>query len=184
MKITKRDIEILNFLKEVCVADTSTLSILFFNGSIRRCNQRLKILKDNKKVKCFRESVLSKNIYYIGRKPANWKHKIIFSQLLAELKLKEIEVLKYRSSFKIGSLIADGLIVINDSGEVKIYFVEGERTKKLDINKYELLYYSREWENILPVMPGILCITDKNINTDHKVLNIKSCKWDLSNLKI
>lgn len=43
-------------------------------------------------------------------------------------------MLKYRSSFKIGPLIADGLIVINNSGEVKIFFVEGERTEKFDIN--------------------------------------------------
>ena len=74
----------------------------------------------------------------------------------------------------------------------KLFVVEGIQDvytlkaliKKLDINKYELRYYSREWQNIFPVMPGILCITDKNVNTDHKVLNIKSCKWDLSNLKI
>ncbi|WP_297136392.1 hypothetical protein [Terrisporobacter sp.] len=73
MKMMDRDIEIVKFLKEVGVADTRTISTLFFNGGIRRCNQRLNTLKDNKKLKVFRENILSQNIYYIGRKPSNWK---------------------------------------------------------------------------------------------------------------
>lgn len=181
MKITERDIKILEFLKEVNVADTKTLSILFFNGSIRRCNQRLKILKDHKKVKCFRENILSSNIYYMGRKPVNWKHKIVFSQLLGVLQLNEITILKYRCPFKVSSVISDGFICINVDGINKIYLVEVERTKHLDINKYIELYYSREWRKIFPIMPSILVITDKKVS-DNKILDIKVCKLNLENL--
>lgn len=181
MKITERDMKILEFLKEVNVADTETLSILFFNGSIRRCNQRLKILKDHKKIKCFRDNILSPNIYYIGRKPINWKHKIVFSQLLGEMQLNNIKILKYRTPFICGSVIADGFIPISIDGVNKIYFVEVERTKKLDVDKYTDLYYSRKWKELFPVMPSILAISNKKV-PQVKVLDIKVCKLDLQDL--
>ena len=182
--ITDRDKEIKEFLKEVSVADTRTISSLFFNGTgIRNCQKRLKQLVDAKYIKCYRENVISQNVYFI-RKPKNIPHKIKFSQLLAEIKQQNIELLKYKCPFSIGDVIADGLIVIKDRGKVKVYFVEAERTKKLDVSKYENLYYSRAWKEVFPVMPRILCITDKKINTEHKTLNIRTCKWDLSNLKI
>ena len=183
MKITERDIKILEFLKEVNVADTKTLSILFFNGSIRRCNQRMKILKDNKKVKYFRENILSPNIYYIGRKPANWKHKIVFSQLLGMLQLNNIKILKYRTPFICGSVIADGFIAININGVNKIYFVEVERTKKLDIDKYLDLYYSRKWKDFFPVIPSILCISDKKISKSN-ILDIININLNLDNINL
>lgn len=181
--ITDRDKEIKEFLKEVSVADTRTISILFFNGTgIRNCQKRLKQLVDAKYIKSYRENVISQNIYFI-RKPKNIPHKIKFSQLLAEIKMQNIELLKYRCPFKIGDVIADGLIVIKDRGKVKIYFVEAERTKKLDINKYLDLYYSRAYKEKFPVMPRILVISDKKCPTND-VLNIRNCKWDLSDLKI
>ena len=184
MKTTERDVKILEFLKEVNVADTKTLSIIFFNSSLRRCNQRLKILKDHKKIKCFRDNILSPNIYYIGRKPTNWKHKIAFSQLLGVLLLNNINILKYRTPFICERVIADGFIAISIDGVNKIYFVEVERTKKLDTDKYIDLYYSRKWKYFFPIMPSILCITDRKINTNHNVLDIKTCKIDLSNLRL
>lgn len=182
--ITGRDEKIKSFISEVGVCDTKTLHILFFqNTTMRNCQKRLKQLVDAKYIKSYRENVISQNVYFI-RKPKNIPHKIKFSQLLAEIKQQNIELLKYKCPFKIDDVIADGLIVIKDRGKVKIYFVEAERTKKLDISKYENLYYSRAWKEAFPVMPRILCITDKKINADHKVLNIRVCKWDLSDLKI
>lgn len=183
--LTERDKQIKEFLEEVTLADTKTLSILFFpNTTLRNCQKRLKQLVEDKYIKCYRENVLSQNIYYSKYKPKNIIHKIIFSQLLAQLKLNNIEVLKYRTPFLIGDVIADGLIVIKVNNEVKIYFVEAERTKKLNVDKYLDLYYSRKWKESFPVMPSILCITDKKFNTDHKILNIKKCNWNLENLKL
>lgn len=182
--ITDRDEKIKEFLKEVGVADTRTLSTLFFpNTTVRNAQKRLKQLVGAKYIKCHRQNVISQNVYFT-KKPSNVPHKIKFSQLLAEIEQQNIELLKYKCPYKIGDVIADGLIVIRDRGKVKVYFVEAERTKKLDISKYENLYYSRAWKDVFPVMPRILCITDKRINTEHKTLDIRVCRWDLSNLKI
>lgn len=183
MIITERDEKIREFLKEVSVADTKTISILFFNGSLRACQNRLKKLVDIKYIKCFRESIPGQNIFYIGRKPKSWKHKIVFSQLLSELKLKDIEILKYRTPLKVGPVIADGFIAINENGINKIYLIEVERTKNFNVNKYIDLYYNRKWKDLFPIFPSILVITDKKIEVNDK-LNITTCKLDLSNLKI
>ena len=182
--ITDRDMRIKEFLQEVGVADSKTLHALFFpNTTMRNAQKRLKQLVDTKYIKCYRKDVISQNVYFV-KKPGNIPHKIKFSQLLAEIENKNIELLKYKCPYKIGDIIADGLIVIRDNGKVKVYFVEAERTKKLDVSKYENLYYSRAWKEVFPVMPRILCITDKRIDTEHKTLDIRVCKWDLSNLKI
>ena len=182
--ITERDERIKAFLEEVGVADSKTLHALFFpNTTMRNAQKRLKQLVDTKYIKCYRKDVISQNVYFIKR-PINIAHKIKFSQLLAEIENKNIELLKYKCPYKIGDIIADGLIVIRDNGKVKVYFVEAERTKKLNVSKYEYLYYSRAWKEVFPVMPRIVCITDKRIDTEHKTLDIRVCKWDLSNLKI
>lgn len=183
MIITDRDIKIKEFLQEVSVADTKTMSALFFNGSLRRCQQRLKILTDNNYIRYFREGIPSQNIFYTGRKPKNWKHKIIFSELLAELKLQNIEVIKYKCPLKINSVISDGFMAIKRDDSVELYFIEVEITKNFDLDKYLDLYYFKKYKEKFPVMPNILVITNKQVKKDD-VLNIKNCKLDLSNLKI
>lgn len=176
MKIMQRDIEIINFLKEVGVADTNTIAILFFNGGVRRCSQRLQILVKNKLIKYYQKDAISPYIYYVKTKPKNIPHKIQFSKLLAQLKLQQVEVLKYRCPFKIGDMIADGLIVIRKLDIVKIYFVEVELTKKLNTQKYIDLYYKRAWSEIFPVFPSILLISNKKHSLNIKELEIEQIK--------
>lgn len=181
--ITERDERIKQFLIEVGVADTKTLSILFFpNTTMRNCQKRLKQLTDNGYIKAYRENMLSQNVYFV-KKPKNIPHKIKFSQLLAELKIQNIEVLKYKCPFTIGPVIADGLIVIKKEEGIKIYFVEAERTKTLNVKKYLDLYYSRAYKEKFPVMPSILVVTDKNVPKANE-LHIVKCNWKLDDLKI
>lgn len=182
IKLTERDNEIINFLSSVKVAYTSTINILFFN-SLRACQNRLKKLVDNKYIKCFRPDIFSQNIYYVGARCNNWKHKIIFSNLLRKLKEMNIEVIKYVTPMKISNVIADGFIAIKNDGGNKIYLVEVEITKYFNVKKYENLYYSREYKVKFPVMPSILVITDKNIDISSK-LNIKKNRLDLKDLEL
>lgn len=183
LRITERDNQIKEFLKKVIVADTNTISILFFNGSKRATQQRLKLLCDYRHLKCFRENILSQNIYYLNKKPSSYRHKIVFSNLIGKLKEQGVEVIKYVTPLKIGNVIADGFICINVHGENKIYFVEVELTKFFNLDKYLDMYYSRSYKDKFPVMPSILVITDKKVNKDDK-LDIVVSKLDLSDLKL
>ena len=183
IKLTERDIQIKEFLKKVVVADTETIHQIFFkNASLRTCQARLKLLVDHKVIRVFREDIFSQNIYCL-KKPASYKHKIVFSKLLGKLHKENIEVLKYVTPLKVGSIIADGFIAIKVNGETRLYFVEVELTKYFNTKKYIDLYYSRTYKEKFPIMPNILVISDKRVNTD-KALNITKCKLDLSDLNI
>lgn len=187
IRLTDRDKKIKSFLEEVTIASTSTISEIFFNGSLRSCQYRLRQLVDYKIIKSFRPSIIEENLFYIKNKPRNYKHKLIFSDLLRELHRLNIEVLKYRCPYVIesnaGTVIADGLIVIR-TDQVKIFFVEGELSKKLNVSKYESLYYSRrEWKEIFPVYPSILCISNRPVVTDHNVLDIRKVNLNFDKLE-
>lgn len=182
--ITERDSKILLFLNEVQVADTKTIHTLFFpNTSIRNCTKRLKQLVDIKFIKVYRQDMLSQNVYYSKSRPKNLSHKLLFSQLLGELKRQNVEVIKYKCPYKISDVIADGIIIIRVNGEVKIYFCEGEISKRLSTKKYEDLYFQRAWKEKFPLFPSILLISDKGY-TESNVLDIVTCKLDFSNLKL
>ena len=173
VKLTDRDINLIEFLKGNKVADTQTLSHIFFNGSLRSCQHRLKKLVDNGDLKVFRENILSQNIYYVKKKPSSWKHALKVTQFIAELHKLGIEILKIKTPFKCGNLIADSLIICRVNGDVKILWLEVELTKFFNLTKYEDLYYSRKWKEVLPTFGAIVTVSDKNVKTNDKFNIIK-----------
>ena len=136
VKLQDRDVQIIDFLKNNKVADTMTLSHIFFNGSLRSCQHRLKKLCDNGDLKVFRENILSQNIYYVKKKPSSYKHALKVTQFIAELHKLGIEILKIKTPYAIGNMIADSLIVCRVNGDVKILWLEIELTKFFDLSKY------------------------------------------------
>ena len=184
MRLTQRDIEIIDFLKRVVVADTQTLLKIFFpNESLRTSQARLKLLVDKKHIKCFRENILEQNIYFISRKPTSYKHKIVFSRLIGEMHAQDIEIIKYKTPLKLLNIIADGFIIYRKDDQERMLFVEVERTKFFDLKKYEELYYSRLWKQNFLEFPSILVITDKKVKVNNK-FDIKVSKLNLSDLKL
>lgn len=188
VRITDRDKEIKEFLREVIVADTETIHNIFFkDASDRVCQARLRALENNNFIKSFRPDILSQKIWYISKKPSSYIHKIAFSQLIGKLHEQNVKVLKYRTPFKLGdgkgSVIADGFIAINKEGINKIYLVEVDRCKKFDIDKYLDCIDRKLYKEKFPIMPSILSITDKQVKKDKK-LDIKTCKLDFSDLDL
>ena len=173
VKLTDRDLKIIDFLKNNKVADTTTLSNIFFDGSLRSCQHRLKKLVDNGDLKAFRENILSPNIYYTKKKPTSYKHAIKVTQFIAELHKLGIEILKIKTPYAIGNMIADSLIVCRVNGDVKILWLEVELTKFFNLNKYEDLYYSRKWKEVLPNFGSIVVVSDKKVKTNNKFDIIK-----------
>ena len=173
VKLQDRDVKIIEFLKNNKCADTTTLSNIFFNGSLRSCQHRLKKLCDNGDLKVFRENILSQNIYYTKKKPSSWKHALKVTQFIAELHKLGIEVLKIKTPYAIGNMIADSLIVVRINGEVKILWLEVELTKFFDLSKYENMYYSRKWKEVLPSFGSIVVVSDKKVKTNDKFNIIK-----------
>ena len=182
VKLTDRDINLIEFLKENKVADTQTLSHIFFNSSLRSCQHRLKKLCDNGDLKAFRENILSPNIFYVKKKPSSYKHALKVTQFIAELHKLGIEILKIKTPFKCGNMIADSLIICRINGDVKILWTEIELTKFFNLSKFEDLYYSRKWKEVLPKFGDIVVVTDKKVKTNN-TLNIIKIKTDFSNIE-
>ena len=183
MKIQERDLQIIDFIKRVVVADTETIHKMFFNNcSLRCCQRRLQKLEEGKYIKSFREDILKQKIFYINRKPSSYKHKIVFSQLIGELSARNIEIVKYKTPLKLHNIIADGFIIYK-TDTVKMAFVEVERCKNFNIKKYEDLYFSRAWRNNFEKFPGIVVISDKKVKTNNK-FDFVTCKLDLSDLNL
>ena len=181
VKLTDRDLKIIDFLKNNKVADTTTLSNIFFDGSLRSCQHRLKKLVDNGDLKAFRENILSQNIYYTKKKPSSYKHALKVTQFIAELYKLGIEVLKVKTPYAIGNMIADSLLVVRINGDVKILWLEVELSKFFNITKYENLHYSRKWKEVLPTFGSIVVVSDKKVKTNDK-FNIIKIKTDFSNI--
>lgn len=183
VKLTDRDIQIIEFLKNNKCADTQTISNIFFDGSLRSCQHRLKKLCDNGDLKSFRENILSQNIYYVKKKPSSYKHALKVTQFIAELHKLGIEILKIKTPFKCGNLIADSLLVVRINGDVKILWLEVELTKFFNLSKYEDLYYSRKWKEVLPNFgSAIVVVSDKKVKTNDK-FNIIKIDTDFSNIE-
>ena len=183
IKIGRRDEEIKQFVQNTGCCDTNTIASIFFNEGIRNCQKRMKQLTENGFIKVFRPSIFEQNIFYVKTKPRNWKHKIVFSQLIGELYRLNIEVLKYKTPYKLKNCIADGIVVIRIDDEIRIYYVEVELSKKLNQDKYIKLHYERAYKEAgLPFEPSVLVITDKNINADNTVLDIRKVNLKFENL--
>lgn len=183
IKITDRDEKIKQFVQNTGCCDTNTIANIFFNGGIRNCQKRMKLLTENGFIKVFRPSIFEQNIFYVKIKPRNWKHKIVFSQLIGELHKLNVEILKYKTPYKINDCIADGIVVIRIDNEIRIFYVEVELSKKLNTDKYIKLHYERAYKEAgLPFEPSILVITDKNINTDNTVLDIRKVNLNFEGL--
>lgn len=182
IKLTDRDIEIIEFLKLNKCADTETLSHIFFNSSLRACQNRLKKLVDNGNIKAFRENILTQNIYYVRRKPISYKHALKVTQFIAELHKLNIEIIKYRVPYKLSNIIADALFIIKINNQAIPIFLEVELTKFFDLEKYQRLYYSRAWKEVFPTFPKIIVITEKKVKTDKK-LDIIKIDTAFSNIK-
>ena len=56
-----------------------------------------------------------------------------------------------------------------------------ELTKFFNLSKYEDLYYSRKWKEVLPNFGSIIVVTDKKVKTNDK-FNIIKIKTDFSNI--
>ena len=177
VKLTDRDINLIEFLKENKVADTNTLSTIFFNSSLRSCQHRLKKLVDNGDIKAFRPDILSQNFYYVKKKPTSFKHALNVTQFIAELHKLGIEILKIKTPYKCGNMIADSLIICRINGDVKILWLEVELCKFFNISKYETMYYSRKWKEVLPTFGSIVVVTDKKVKTNN-TFNIIKIKTD------
>ena len=178
--LTDRDNQIIEFLQNYKIANTSTIANIFFNGSKRPCTRRLKHLKEHGFINSSQEFVCLEMVHYIGRRPTQIIHSTIVTNFIGELHKNNIEVLKSKVEFKIDNVRSDLLLVCKVDGKTKIFFIEVCNTKKFDLNKYTKLKQNNKWKEYFPIFPSIIVISNKPVDTN-KDLNIIIMDLDLNN---
>ena len=124
MKLTNRDVDILNFLDKVKGATIEQIQIMFF-PSYDTAKRRLRQLKENNFLKCAIHPVLNKKIYYIKRLPSY--HSIIINHVCILLKDK---IYRVQKEFKIDKYKVDALLVLKDKTIVILEVDIFNRTSK------------------------------------------------------
>ncbi len=178
--LTDRDNKIIEFINDFKVATTSTIANMFF-PSLRTAQRRLKYLAEHGYIKAYQEHITLEKIYYIKKKPSQLKHSLILSSFIAELKKANIETLKYKVQFKLCNTIPDCLLVLSYNNKNYIYLVEVENAKAFNVKKYEDLYYSRAYKDILPTFPSIIVISNRTVKKSNK-FDVIDIKLDFSNI--
>lgn len=182
--LTDRDKQIIEFLNDFKCATTTTISNMFFNGSLRPTQRRLKHLREHGYIKSYQANILSENIHYIKKRPSQLQHSLILSSFISELVKADIEILKYKVSYKLENIIADCFLAVRHKDKNYIYFVECENTKSFNLSKYEELYFNRAWKEIFPIFPSIIVISDRAVKKSNSfnVIDIKLDFRDMDNL--
>lgn len=178
--LTYRDNQIIEFIKDFKAAKTSTIADMFF-PSLRTAQRRLKYLSEHGYIKSYQEHITLEKIYYTNKKPSQLKHSLILSSFVAEIKKANIEILKYKVQFKLCNTIPDALLVLRYKNRSYIYLVECENTKAFNVKKYEDLYYSRAYKDILPKFPNIIVISNRSVKKSDK-FEVIDVKLDFSNI--
>jgi hypothetical protein len=185
MRLTKRDINVIEFIKEFRVASTSDLIDLFgFNQP--NCNRRLKQLmeefKDLKKIEYnptynfyndkYNAKLKNQNVYYWKRKSKSIEHDLLINRFYIELKQSDLIIKEFKREYRITlddfTIIADANITLEYNGKEYNYLLELENNKSFNYKKY----YKLELEGIeFPTV--IVCSNRKVYNYCKKVKVLK-----------
>ena len=194
IRLTNRDIQIIEFLKEFRVASTSDLMELFnFNQSSinRRMKQLMEEFKDIKKIdynptynfyndkyKC---KLKNENVYYWKRKSKSIEHDLLINKVYMELLNNKNFVIKefkreHRITLDDFTVIVDGYILIEYRDREYEYLLELENNKNWNYKKY----YKLEQEGI--ILPPLVICTNRRIVNYCKNLEIIKIKLNLSDI--
>ena len=194
IRLTNRDIQIIEFLKEFRVASTSDLMELFnFNqsGINRRMKQLMEEFKDIKKIDYrptynfyndkYECKLKNENVYYWKRKSKSIEHDLLINKVYMELLNNKDFVIKefkreYRITLDDFTVIVDGYILIGYSNREYEYLLELENNKNWNYKKY----YKLEQEGI--ILPPLVICTNRRIVNYCKNLEIIKIKLNLSDI--
>lgn len=182
MMLTRRDLDIINFLEEYKIASTTTLTAFFF-PSLRSCQIRLKTLTVNGRLKRARLTMNHDYIYYV-KKPYNVMHKLLATEFYREL-YSCSNVLSFVVEKGLGKIRPDAIFGYVDGKNTRLGMLEIEISHKgFDFEKYENFYRTAAYKEFFPIMPTVYIVC-KNIKIP-KSSQVKyvTIKTDMSNFRL
>lgn len=157
--LTTRDYEIIDFVKEFKVADTNTISSLFF-PSKSACQKRLKAMHDAKVLKRARDSLNDCYIYF-HRPPKQLRHSLLVSKFYKIL-FECSTVIKFTVEPIYGDIRPDAAFVYTINSITRLGLLEVELSNKgFDWVKYDRFFSHDNYKKYMTVKPILFIVSDK-----------------------
>lgn len=173
MILTARDRAILKHIEEYEFATIKQIADMFFKEQkygYDIARKRLNAMVRDNHLLATRDYKTGLNLYSIDKIKNITMSKVLLMDFYSRLIAEGCEILffeKEYSKFMSGKIRPDGFTVIKFNGYVYYYFIEVQtRHANPDIQKYETLYYTNEFQNTFQTkaFPTIIVIDD----IDHK----------------
>lgn len=181
--ITKRDLEVIDFVTRMKVATTSCIYEIFYPTSSRRyCQHRLAKLYHEGELNRDRKSLTSEYVYF-KKKPKQFVHCLLRSEFYKELN-KRVKIIRFATEYTCEDIRADAYIKFQKKEEIgtnkgHLMLLEVEiSNNKIDkkLESYQKLYETGKYKNYFPVMPMVLFLTNKTVP---KVENLSLARVDI-----
>lgn len=199
-----RDRKIVQEIEARGALNTKQVATLFFKGksALKKCQQRLKKLYDNKRVKRTKINGSGSYCYYVKKCSRQLEHLISLNWVYIWIikKLKSWEKLWYwQYEMDYGILRCDAFVGIENSftKEIKFSFIELDRSNNNwdKTRKYNKLYGTNKyinnfWVEYATVFPTIFCVVEnknrlktiqKSVQTENKY-NLRFKLMSLDNI--
>lgn len=163
-KITQRDTEIVNFVREFKAVNSNVIQELYF-PSVNMCNKRLKILTEMRKLNRYRKDILQEYTYYIGKRPTNIKHSSTIANVYSKFKCnKEIQIVKYKKEYPIKyangkELRTDLMVICRYNNRIYPLLIEADLSHRYK-EKYTEYIQQDYYKNKFMVKPIIISISN------------------------
>jgi hypothetical protein len=182
MMLTRRDLDIINFLEEYRIASTTTLQSLYF-PSLRSCQIRLRTLVNSGKVKRARLTMNHDYIYYV-KKPGNYMHDLLVTEFYRCLS-QRCKILNFVPEKSLGKIRPDAIFAVEYEGRQKLGLLEVEISHKgFDFEKYEEFYRTAAFKGFFPVMPTVYVICRSTKLPKQSQVKYVTIKTDMSDFRL
>jgi hypothetical protein len=164
MQNRNRDRRILRFIETFGCATTGQLRGLFFpEVSLRRCQQRLARLVEQKRLARDRDYLSTDFLYFVGKKPKEIEHMLARVDYYISL-TRRFKLCEFTPEYSFSGLRADAYYEVWQNGDARPYFLEVQLSANFNQQKYEALYYLGAWKEKWAEFPPVVVLSDKRIN--------------------
>lgn len=183
--LTERDKKILELTEQLKVVDVFIIdNMLFKNTKTSRVAQRrLTNLYEFKRIKRWRMNQISPYVYYFGKRPKNIEHSLLISYFVAHLDKLGANVKKIKREWLISEGIRIDLFIaytLNNKNYISIVEVENTKSFQEKYDKLEEYYLTNKYKELFPVMPSIICVSDKEFKPG--ILDVTKIDTNFSNM--
>lgn len=183
-----RDKQVVDFIHLVELANKEQIQKVFFEEVHSNvCMRRLKKISEEGYVERSRYSG-NAFIYYVSKKPSKRliTHDLYITDFVVEMIKNGYEILEFKKSYIIGSIISDAYIRYKDSeGKIRHCVLEIQLSNKVEdcVNKYKdfkniILDNKKDWASI----PRVIVITDMKQRVELRGIKVLYDTTELKNI--